>query len=367
MSRLLSALIPFCVPLIAVAQSPYWVYRSEPAPANCTYPNLAVNGVSPITETLADDATVLSGFAGQPVSVLGVSLYNYNSVPVAFRPRFRFWQANGPGGKPGGTLGSLGFTTDGTTIAAYLAQETLFSVEGSGMLVPAGRFWTGISFDNAMNRSDMATPGQLNSVGVMPGSPTTGDSDSDFFRGTVASDQYGVANPLGNLTSGNLAISMGIAGQDARIHVTLGNVIGPMSFARTISATTLYGAKLASFQGDAVTQDMIVTMPAVLPGGDPSTVQIRIGGQPFLHKTVSLQMPAAPNSNPVEVDLGNVLLVNGDVDGSGEIDLADIDEVIAAYGQAAEPDYMFLDLDVNGEIDLNDIDIVIQGYGLGDE
>lgn len=62
----------------------------------------------------------------------------------------------------------------------------------------------------------------------------------------------------------------------------------------------------------------------------------------------------------------NLSMINGDVDGSGEIDLTDIDQVISQYLQSpATPE----DGDVDGstEVDLTDIDIVIANYLQSDD
>ena len=55
----------------------------------------------------------------------------------------------------------------------------------------------------------------------------------------------------------------------------------------------------------------------------------------------------------------DVTLLNGDPDGSGEVDAADIDLVIADFG-SAEP---LTDMDGSGEVDAADIDIVIANFG----
>ncbi len=55
-------------------------------------------------------------------------------------------------------------------------------------------------------------------------------------------------------------------------------------------------------------------------------------------------------------------MVVGDVDGSGEIDAADIDVVIANFGVLGGP----ADVDVSGEVDAADIDIVISNFGSSD-
>ncbi len=60
----------------------------------------------------------------------------------------------------------------------------------------------------------------------------------------------------------------------------------------------------------------------------------------------------------------NFVLPNGDVDSSGEVDAADIDEVIEAFGVVGtSPE----DVDGSLEVDAADIDIVIANFGLTDD
>jgi len=56
----------------------------------------------------------------------------------------------------------------------------------------------------------------------------------------------------------------------------------------------------------------------------------------------------------------NVTLISGDVDGSGEIDAADIDLVISQFGST---DPTVCDVDGSGEVDAADIDLVISNFG----
>ncbi len=64
----------------------------------------------------------------------------------------------------------------------------------------------------------------------------------------------------------------------------------------------------------------------------------------------------------------NLVLQNGDVDGSGEVDAADIDAVIAAFGSIFPgPGDEDTDVDGSTEVDAADIDIVIANFGGTDE
>ncbi len=84
-----------------------------------------------------------------------------------------------------------------------------------------------------------------------------------------------------------------------------------------------------------------------------------------------LRRTVAFNTTAASVTGINVVCVNGDVDGSGEVDAADIDEVIADFGLAGtSPSYPAnrnSDLDRSGEVDAADIDIVIANFGAVDD
>lgn len=59
-------------------------------------------------------------------------------------------------------------------------------------------------------------------------------------------------------------------------------------------------------------------------------------------------------------NIGTVTMLNGDCDFSGEVDAADIDLVIALFGDITSGP---TDVDVSGEVDATDIDIIIAEFG----
>jgi len=65
-------------------------------------------------------------------------------------------------------------------------------------------------------------------------------------------------------------------------------------------------------------------------------------------------------------NIGNIVLANGDADQSGEVDAADIDLVIAAFGMS-DVDGLGGDLDLSNEVDAADIDIAISNFGASSE
>ncbi|MBL8059778.1 MAG: hypothetical protein JNK63_03565 [Chthonomonas sp.] len=367
-------LLSLCVlPAIGLAQSPYWVYQSEPMADDCLYPSFAQSGTTPITKTLADDVTAMSLYAGREVTAIASTFYNYNLADVSFRPRIRFWEANGPGSTLGTYLGTTAFTGDAIRMAGYSTENAIFSTAGGDLSVPASKFYVGIALDNDSNGNGMATVSQLNEMGIMPGTVARGTSDANVFRSSAASDLIYSNNPPGAYEYGNLALSLGIPGQDFHGRITLNDVITPMAHGRTIQVTAISGSvtfasEAISMSNLAATDAFWLTVPAVLPTGTTNPISIRIGGQPFLHKTILVQVPVPPSVMPESIDIGTVALTNGDVDGSGEVDAADIDEVIASFGQVFPGvGNEFADLDLSGEVDAADIDLVIANFGAVDE
>ncbi len=80
----------------------------------------------------------------------------------------------------------------------------------------------------------------------------------------------------------------------------------------------------------------------------------------WLRKSMNFTTPAGLNVSGL-----NFALTNGDSDGSGEVDAADIDNVISNFGESASsPGFTFAaDIDGSQEVDAADIDIVIANFG----
>jgi len=70
-------------------------------------------------------------------------------------------------------------------------------------------------------------------------------------------------------------------------------------------------------------------------------------------------MPLAAGTNGTTADLRN-----GDVDDSAEVDAADIDAAIAAFGNTGN---VVGDADGSLEVDAADIDVIISSFGEVDE
>lgn len=95
------------------------------------------------------------------------------------------------------------------------------------------------------------------------------------------------------------------------------------------------------------------TIPSTITGA----VHIEFDTPTHLVKRRNINLPPSSSNG------GFVYMTNGDVDGSGEVDAADIDVVIAQFGTSQYP----ADLDLSGEVDAADIDITIANFGNVDE
>lgn len=113
-----------------------------------------------------------------------------------------------------------------------------------------------------------------------------------------------------------------------------------------------------AFTGNEGTETIVVNVPGTVSGN----VTIEVDGGQFLKRRVPVTLTGGAQSLPA------VTILNGDVDNNGEVDLTDIDLIIAAYLTAGgNIEGNIQDLDNNGEVDLTDIDIAISNYLLGDD
>ncbi len=90
----------------------------------------------------------------------------------------------------------------------------------------------------------------------------------------------------------------------------------------------------------------------------PGNYDVAFNGSPFLRRKLTMPLSAGVNGT-------TCTLFNGDVDDSAEVDAADIDAVIAAFGNIGAN--VLGDVDGSQEVDAADIDIVIANFGATDE
>lgn len=167
-----------------------------------------------ITRLVADDLTPAAGMGGLPVIQFTFSVANLNGAAVAFRPRVRFWNADGAGGAPGSYYSNpaaVGFTFNAVTVAASTVTLLTATLAPNQMNMPAGTFWAGITFDNNVGATG-ATQAQMDNIaqGIFS-PPTVGSSTDALFQTTGAGSFFTIANPVGVVTnfSGNPVANFG--------------------------------------------------------------------------------------------------------------------------------------------------------------
>ncbi|MBL8061152.1 MAG: hypothetical protein JNK63_10615 [Chthonomonas sp.] len=101
--------------------------------------------------------------------------------------------------------------------------------------------------------------------------------------------------------------------------------------------------------------DFGITIPSHITGA----VEITWDGSSFLSRK------SIANLTGSNQELGQITMQNGDVDNNGEVDAADIDEVIFNFGATwpGGDGNSDADVDVSGEVDAADLDIIIANFG----
>lgn len=172
----------------------------------------ALQAGNTITRLVADDLTPTGG--GVDVFDFTFSVVNFDAVALTFRPRVRFWFADGAGGGPGtyyNLPASVGFTFNPVTVNATTIVLFTASLGTGQMTMPTSTFWAGMTFDDN-NGTTGATAAQLNNLGQgLFGPATVGSSADLYFETTAAGSFFGVNNPAGSLLNlnGNPPASFG--------------------------------------------------------------------------------------------------------------------------------------------------------------
>ncbi len=147
---------------------------------------------------------------------------------------------------------------------------------------------------------------------------------------------------------------MGWEGPFAFVQVQLGDWTAGLNGREiTFEWTTSAGVPLFVWS-ETLPADGRVSIPA--PGG--VSAQLSVREDQWLRRTVSLNM-GSTDANGIVLNL-----VNGDIDQSGEVDAADIDQAISQFGSTVPS---LSDVNGSGEVDAADIDIVIAHFGATDD
>ena len=170
----------------------------------------------------------------------------------------------------------------------------------------------------------------------------------------VAAAYYDHTSDGGKLIANALLYSAGAALDTS---LTLNDTVTPFASPRTISYAVKQG--LATLKTGTVSVGARPAAPTIYvrrSATGPATIEF--DGSSFLKRVVAVTLTGN------DIDLGPISMTNGDVDNSGEVDAADIDAVIAAFGSTTTG---ITDVDVTGEVDAADIDIVIANFGSVDD
>ena len=149
-----------------------------------------------ITRMVLDDLTPIPGYAGSPITQITFSVANFNAAVISARPRLRLYNADGAGGAPGTLI--AGFTFNPISFGA--SSAAFFNFVPSGFNLPAGTFWTGLTFDDNTGATG-ATLAQLNNLGMALAAPVAIGSSSDALFQTTSAGSFLVNNPAGSLSN----------------------------------------------------------------------------------------------------------------------------------------------------------------------
>ena len=160
----------------------------------------ALQGANTITRLTADDLTPVGG--GLDVIEFKFSVVNFNQTQVNFRPRVRFWHADGPAGAPGtyySTPAAVGFSFNPISMNPGTATVLTAAIGAGLFTMPTNPFWAGVTFDNN-NGATGATAAQLNNLGQgLFNPPTVGSSVDQFFVTTAAGSFFPLNSPAGTI------------------------------------------------------------------------------------------------------------------------------------------------------------------------
>ncbi|MBL8060773.1 MAG: hypothetical protein JNK63_08680 [Chthonomonas sp.] len=218
---------------------------------------------------------------------------------------------------------------------ANLAQAA-FSFGASGYTAP----WTPASADPDFNghSGEGLKAGDYYIAVSGWSSGVTGRGDGFVNAGGGSATAQGTQlNIVSNLTAG-------VTGT-----LNLGDTIGSFAYPRNISYEVKQG--VTTLASGTLTVNAASSSLSI-PVSGSGAAQLILDGSSFLKRIVNFNL-----SSPA---VGTVLMQNGDVNNTGEVDAADIDQVIADFGSTSD---IASDTDVNGEVDAADIDIVIANFG----
>lgn len=270
------------------------------------------NGEALVTDIAGDDLVRFS--------TGGINLGLFHSSDGASGIDFPQQVIVGPGGK----VAAAGFT----------APAGLYVYDSSGTQIAyvASQADRGVAFLG--NGSIVGTTGTgANSINTITGTSTP------LLSGF--SGQYAMQIPATQSLTGQIQLQGAVAGTTAT---------------RTITLTLRQGTEILGATTYNVGEPVNFDFP--VEASRTGAMTLEFDGEVHLRRKLNFTFAGS------NIALGNVQLLTGDVDGNGEVDLTDIDAIIAAYLSSGD---LPQDLNLDGEVDLTDIDLAIGNYLASDE
>ncbi|MBL8060651.1 MAG: hypothetical protein JNK63_08065 [Chthonomonas sp.] len=311
----------------------------------------------------ADDFTVPAG--GWSVSSFVVYGFRTNgSTTEQFNTGvLRIW--DGVPGQPGSNIVAGDLTTNILTFTDFsgiyrtgrssssLTSRPIMSATltfPTAVSLPQGTYWMDYGLTSAGNTfAPLVTrPGELQPVGANAMLYTS------FQWYTMVDTNSGSQMEVPFQVIGSQNVELGGT-------MELGGSVSAFAMPRAIAYSIMQGTSTVG-SGVITANSSSSAISLAVASTATGSAELVLDGSSWLRRRVTITLTGSGFS------LGTISMVNGDVDGSGEVDAADIDAVIADFGSTypggSTPD---ADVDVSGEVDAADIDLVIAGFGSVDE
>lgn len=259
-----------------------------------------------------------------------------------------FWMASE--GNSGANYGGASYSSTGDFLASVTAEAEQGAVRASWLSTPVGTItphnWNRVTVVHNMAANQVVAYMNGQILGSVSGNfLTVNFSDIDFYAdGEGASQSF-----FDDISIEKTGLGV------IRGHVDLGDY----------AASTL-GVPTEVSINDAATGSPILVLPLLLRADGMISVSTGLRGT-FDVRFKPWHWVSKTFDNVEISDMGAHFLdysaTNGDTDGSDEVDAADIDAVISAFGLSGLPNNVREDIDGSGEVDAADIDIVIGNFG----
>ncbi len=310
------------------------------------------------TFKLADDFVVTGVWTVTGVSAFAYQTGTYGNPPASLftNATIEIWSGNPT--DPASTLIATSFTPgDNTFSGAHRvtattltnAQRPVMRVQStfSGLTLNPGTYW--VTYQVTPISGSGFTPYVTNTNGA----PAIGNAIQRTAIG--APDTYASLYDAGYPVDVPFLIHGTAAATNVNLTGTLNlnDTSATFAFNRNISYSVMQGTTVVAsgtVVADASSESFSISVPASATGA----ATIEWDGSSFLLRKTNINLTGSA------LAVGSVSVQNGDVDNSGEVDAADIDEVIADFGDTSNNPS---DVDVSGEVDAADIDIVIANFG----